>query len=213
MIENAMVFLDAGHGGLDPSGNYTTPVGKKYQHRQGEFHKDGFFFEGVWNRNLVYRVARKLEGLKVPFMVVSHPYLDYSLNYRVDTANWYYQFYPNGIFISSHGNASPTHRGRGYEIYTTPGQTRADELANIHWYQVKDLIGDRIIYRPGSESGEHDKEARFFVLNRTRMPAILIEHLFFDNYQDALLMMDEEIIDLFAEAQVRTILLWYKQNA
>ena len=38
------------------------------------------------------------------------------------------------------------------------------------------------------------------------MPAILIEHLFFDNYEDAKLLMDEEIQELFAEAQVRAII-------
>jgi N-acetylmuramoyl-L-alanine amidase len=38
------------------------------------------------------------------------------------------------------------------------------------------------------------------------MPAVLIEHLFFDNFQDAQLLMDPEIVDRFAEAQVRTII-------
>ncbi len=208
-----MVFLDAGHGGLDPSGNYTTPVGKEFNHGRGRFHKGSYFYEGVWNRNLVYRVADRLEKLGIPHMVVSHPYLDFSLNYRVDTANWYHQYFQEGIFISTHANASPTHQARGYEIYTSPGKTRADELANLHWYQVKELLGNSIRYRPGSESGEHDKEARFFVLQRTRMPAILIEHLFFDNYEDALLLMDEEVVERFAEAQVRAILLWQRQNA
>jgi N-acetylmuramoyl-L-alanine amidase len=38
------------------------------------------------------------------------------------------------------------------------------------------------------------------------MPAILVEHLFFDNYEDAKLLMDDEIVERFAEAQVRTII-------
>lgn len=38
------------------------------------------------------------------------------------------------------------------------------------------------------------------------MPAILVEHLFFDNYEDALLLMDDEIVERFAEAEVRTVI-------
>jgi N-acetylmuramoyl-L-alanine amidase len=60
--------------------------------------------------------------------------------------------------------------------------------------------------RTDRTDGDYDKEARFYVLTRTVMPAVLIEHLFFDNYQDARLLMDPETVDRFAEAQVRTII-------
>ncbi len=212
MTDDLIVFLDAGHGGLDPSGAYTTPVGKQFDHETGNFHQGSIFYEGVWNRNLVYHVAMKLEKLGIPYLVVSHPYLDFSLNYRVDTANWYHRNYKPGIFVSTHANASASHQARGYEIYTSPGQTKADQLAGFHWFQVQELFQDEIQYRPGSASGEHDKEARFFVLTKTVMPAILIEHLFFDNFEDATLLMDEDVVERFAEAQVRSIIQYINQN-
>ena len=74
------------------------------------------------------------------------------------------------------------------------------------WQNVEDLLGNRIRMRTDLSDGDYDKEARFYVLTRTLMPAILIEHLFFDNLQDAELLMDEEIVDRFAEAQVRAII-------
>ena len=67
-------------------------------------------------------------------------------------------------------------------------------------------MGDRIKYRPSRSDGDPDREANFFVLKNTAMPAILIEHLFFDNFDDASLLMDDEIVERFAEAQVRTII-------
>lgn len=209
MDHNFCVFLDAGHGSLDRDGRYVTSPSKQFRHSRGAFHGDGWFFEGVWNRVLTYRVAAKLEKLGIPHIVVSHEYVDISLSYRVEMANWYHRNYKKGIYISNHANASGSGRARGFEIYTSPGVTQSDRIADIHWDHVKDLLGDRIDYRQDLSDGDHDKEARFYVLTRTVMPAILVEHLFFDNEQDALLLMDDEVVERFAEAQVRTVVKYF----
>ncbi len=206
MDENFCVYLDAGHGGIDANGNYVTAPSKMFEHDNGTFHKGSTFYEGVWNRKMANLVASKLEHLNIHYLFVSHEYLDLSLQYRVDIANWYHRNYKRGIFVSIHSNASASHRARGFEIYTTPGVTRSDELAEIYWDTVKEVMGDRIIYRTDTSDGDHDKEARFFVLTRTAMPAILGEHLFFDNEDDAKLLMDDEIVERFAEAQVQAII-------
>ena len=200
------VFLDAGHGGFDPEGNYVTAPSKQFEHSRGTFHKGGWFYEGVWNRTLTNRVAAKLNNLGIPNIIVSHEWDDITLHYRVDMANWYHKNWKKGIYISNHANASSSHRARGFEVYTTPGKTRSDTLAEIYWDEVKDVMGDRIKYRSDRSDGDHDKEARFFVLQNTAMPAILVEHLFFDNNEDAKLLMDPEIVERFAEAQVRAII-------
>lgn len=205
MKDNFCVFLDAGHGGLDANGSYVTAPSKQHQHSQGIFHGNGWFYEGVWNRKLTNRVAGKLLQLAIPYILVSHEYLDTRLEYRVDMANWYHKNYKRGIYISNHANAFRTHTARGYEIYTSPGVTQSDRIAELHWNHTKDLLGNRIDYRPGNSDGDHDKEARFYVLVRTVMPAILVEHLFFDNFEDAQLLMDDDIVERFAEAEVRTI--------
>lgn len=205
MNDNFCVFLDAGHGGLTPSGQYTTAPGKQFQHQQGQFHNGSWFYEGIWNRTLVARVIQKLDVLGIRYLPVYHEYVDFPLQYRVDQANWYYRNYRRGIFLSTHANASGV-GARGYEIYTSPGITASDRIADAHWGHVRDLLGDRITMRTDRSDGDYDKEARFYVLTRTVMPAVLIEHLFFDNFQDAQLLMDPEIVDRFAEAQVRTII-------
>ncbi len=211
MKDNICVFLDAGHGGLDSSGQYVTP-GKRFRHAVGVFHGDGNFYEGVWNRTFTNLVARKLNQLAIPHIIVSHDYLDTSLSYRVDKANWYYRNFKKGIFISNHANASVSHLGRGFEVYTSRGRTGADALADLHWNNVNELLGkdNTIIMRSDMRDGDRDREANFYVLKNTVMPAMLVEHLFFDNYQDAVLLMDDEVIEKFAEAQVRSIIEYFK---
>ena len=206
MITDFCVYLDAGHGGLDPTGAYTTAPSKMHFHNNGIFHNGGYFYEGVFNRVLTNRVVKKLNNLGVPNLLVSHEYLDMSLQYRVDTANWYHKNYKKGIFVSNHANASVTHQARGFEVYTTPGKTQSDDFAELLWKQVETLLGNKIRMRSDTSDGDHDKEANFYVLRNTAMPAILVEHLFFDNFEDAQLLLNEEIVELFAEAQVRSII-------
>ncbi len=209
-MRDLCVFLDAGHGGIDRNGNYVTAPSKQFQHARDTFHNGRWFYEGVFNRIITDRIAAKLRNLKIDCLVVSHEYVDTPLAQRVDMANWYHRNYKPGIFISNHANAS-NGNARGYEIYTSPGRTPSDALADLHWTNVKDLLGTRISMRPDLSDGDNDKEANFFVLVRTAMPAILVEHLFFDNYDDALLLMDDNVQDLFAEATVRTVIQWLKQ--
>lgn len=204
MTTDFCVYLDAGHGGIDLSGNYTTP-GKRFKHSQGTFHGNGNFYEGVFNRQIVGRVAEKLRELGISYKILSHAYLDYSLAYRTNTANFYHAQYKPGVFISSHANAS-NGNARGFEIYTNPGVSRSDTLAEMIWEEVKSLLDDKITMRSDTSDNDHDKEVSFYVLRNTAMPAVLVEHLFFDNYQDALLLNDEQVQDFFAEAQVKGVL-------
>ncbi|MCB9326212.1 MAG: N-acetylmuramoyl-L-alanine amidase [Lewinellaceae bacterium] len=209
MLADYCVYLDAGHGAIDENGKYVTAPNKQFEHSKGTFHNGKWFYEGVWNRKLTNRVAAKLKNLGISHLIVSHEYLDLSLAYRVDVANWHHKNYKKGIFISNHANASGAHSARGFEVYTTPGTTKSDALAEMHWKNVDSLLGDKIKMRPGTSDGDQDKEANFYVIKYTSMPAMLVEHLFFDNYDDAMLLMDDEILEKFAEAQVRTIIDYF----
>lgn len=213
MNTNFLVLLDAGHGGLDPSGKYTTAPSKQHKHQKATFHADGWFYEGVWNRKLVQTVAEKLRALQVPYVLLHHAFYDLSLDYRVEKANWYAKHYPNCALVSSHANASVSHNARGFEVYTTPGKTQSDTLAELCWNHVDTLLGKELNMRADLSDSDHDREANFQILRSTNMPAILIEHLFFDNYEDALLLFREDVVERFAEAQVRAILDFFTETA
>lgn len=213
-MKDFCVYLDAGHGGLDPiTGNYHCLLqGKMYKHTKGEFHNGPLFYEGVFNRQITSRVSLRLKELKITHMIISHSYIDIELSDRVSRANWYHQNFMPGILISNHANASPLHNASGYEVYSSPGETKADQLAQLHWNNVEALLKGKIRMRPDLFDGDHDKEANFYMLRKTIMPAILVEHLFFDHYSDAVKLMDEQIIDKFAEAEVRAIIQYIEKN-
>lgn len=207
-----MVFLDCGHGGLNKNGGYTTAPSKMFRHSRGDFHGGGVFYEGVFNRQLTRQVASKLNMLGIPFLYVSHKSADYSLQYRANAANFYHQYHQNNILISNHANASRSHLARGFEVYSSSGHTQADVLAEMLWKQiVKLLSGYDVRMRSDLSDGDHDKEERFYILQKTLMPAILVENLFFDNYDDARLLMNPIIQDLLAEAQVRAVVQYLSQ--
>jgi N-acetylmuramoyl-L-alanine amidase len=42
-----------------------------------------------------------------------------------------------------------------------------------------------------TSDGDHDKEANFYVIKAAKMPATLIEVLFFDNYSDYKLLTND----------------------
>jgi N-acetylmuramoyl-L-alanine amidase len=71
---------------------------------------------------------------------------------------------------------------------------------------VESLLGKDITMRSDLSDGDRDKEAGYQIIRETKMPAILIEHLFFDQYEDALLLFREDVVERFAEAQVRALL-------
>lgn len=209
-----LVFLDPGHGGINPNKefpNYETFPAKCFLHSEGEFHYNGWFYEGVWNRVLVARVAALLSERDIPFLVLVSDHQDAGLMRRVLVANHYSVDKKHCLYISTHANASRNHKARGFEVYTTPGETKSDEIASWLIEFVKSLFKD-IKIRTDETDGDQDKEAHFYVLRKTAMPAILIEHGFFDNLEDAKFLMQSETIEKFAIAQVNTILKFIEKN-
>lgn len=185
MIKN--IILDYGHGGLDANGRYTT-AGKSHRHA------DGYMaYEGVINRQIGGLVEMFLNWHKPGLNIIStvDPFdgRDLTLQWRVRVAN---QFNPREtIFISFHSNASSSQLGRGFEIFTSKGETRSDRLATIIGNQVREFYNSvNLRLRFDFSDGDLDKEIDFYVLKRTRCPAVLLEMLFFDNKDDIKFLKD-----------------------
>ena len=51
------------------------------------------------------------------------------------------------------------------------------------------------------KDGDTDYEANFYVIKNTDMPAVLIENMFFDNYNDASLLTEEEYFTFYTNLQ------------
>jgi N-acetylmuramoyl-L-alanine amidase len=202
------IFLDAGHGGIRPTtGEYVTP-GKGFKHSKGEFHNKTWFYEGVFNRQMARRIASYLKEAEVPFENVYHTWQDTSLKERVKLANNHHRLIRKGIYVSLHANAAPKERAgkaRGFEIFTSPGQTASDAIAEDIFLAVRDEFKGMIM-RADKSDGDHDKEANFYVLKWTTSPAVLIEFGFFDNYQDAVMMNNPEWQDSMAKVVANVLI-------
>lgn len=209
ILEDFIVFLDAGHGGIDPvTGEYTTAPNKMHYHGISEYPATkGYFYEGVFNRKIVGLVKDKLDILGIKNILIAHEFVDTPLHQRVDLANAYSRQYKHALYLSSHTNASRSHRAKGFEIFTSVGQTRSDIFATLMYNYVKILLGDVLRMRGSfTDDKDPDKEKDFYVLRKTDMPSALIEYAFFDNKHDVALLEDPIVLNLFAEAQVCAVL-------
>ncbi|MFD0863676.1 N-acetylmuramoyl-L-alanine amidase [Sungkyunkwania multivorans] len=191
-----IVLLDNGHGGII-NGMYQTP-GKR-----SPIWADGSqLFEGEFNRAIVNGIIQELTLLKIPYVNLAPEYRDVTLQTRVNRAHRY----PVSVsfYLSIHANAGG---GHGSEIYTSPGNTKSDSIATIFGEEFKKTFPNRRL-RTDFSDGDLDKEAKFFVLTKTRMPAILTENFFMDNEAECkdLLMTKEgreKIIDYHINAIIR----------
>ncbi len=199
------IFLDAGHGGIK-NGVYTTAPSKMWKHNRGTFHLGSTFYEGVSNRlyaDLFYKEAVKL-GFNV--IKVYHEINDTSLKNRVDIANAYHSNVSEGVFISLHSNAVGVQdKASGLSVWTTKGQSQSDIIAQKFIDTFKTKLPNVKVLENKSDN-DSDYESDFYVLKNTIMPAILIENLFFDNFNDAITLMNAEYQNNFTQCLINTLL-------
>jgi N-acetylmuramoyl-L-alanine amidase len=190
-----IVLLDNGHGGLI-NGEYQT-AGKRKDWGNGTI-----IYEGEFNRAIVNGIIEKLTALKIAYVNIAPEYWDVRLETRVNRAN---KYPPSKCFyLSIHSNAGG---GVGSEIFTSPGNTKSDDVATIFGNEYQREFPNRRL-RTDFSDGDLDKERRFYVLTKTKMPAILTESFFMDNREefDNILMTREgraKIVNYHVEAILR----------
>lgn len=166
-----IVLLDNGHGGLI-NGKYVTPGKRK------NWEEDGVIYEGEFNRAIVNGLIEKLTFLKIPYVNITPEYRDVTLYTRVKRANQHPA--DQSFFLSVHSNAGG---GHGCEFFTSPGVTKSDSIATIFGEEYKKIFPGRRL-RTDYSDGDLDKERRFYVLTKTKMPAVLTENFFMDNIEE-----------------------------
>lgn len=192
-----LILLDPGHGGLI-GGKYVTAPAKMYKHENGLT-----IFEGVWNREIVAKLKYALASAGVDVVDVVNSQEDVPLKQRVETANRYAAAVgaKNALYVSIHANAGG---GKGFEVYTSKGETMSDPVASKYMEFMAEAFPDRTA-RKDTTDGDADKEANFYVLKNTICPAILTESFFMDNLEDAREMMTYEGMEKVFQAHLKTI--------
>lgn len=176
------ILIDAGHG-ID------TP---------GKRSPDGSFREYLWNRQVADLVCEDLaiDGYNVSLVVTETN--DISLKARVNRVNAMCSKYGNDdvILVSIHSNAAGNGKewktARGWSCYTTKGETKSDALAECLYDAFERAFPDRKM-RKDLQDGDRDWEENFYLIQKTRCPAVLIENFFYDNIEECRWLQQEAV--------------------
>ena len=193
-------ILDNGHGGII-DGVYQT-AGKR-----SPIWDDGSqLFEGEFNRAIVDRVAKYCDDNNIEYVNLVDTQEDVSLSTRVKMANEVYRESEKPcIYVSVHANGFSDESANGWEVYTSPGEIKSDEIATVLFEKAESEFPSYKM-RKDTSDGDPDKEANFYVLVHTTMPAILSENFFMTNYRECHeLLMSESGKDRIAKIHFEMI--------
>ena len=174
-----IILIDNGHG-------IETP---------GKRSPDGRFKEYLWNREVAEILCDILcdDGFDARLLVPETN--DVSLKTRVNRANKVWKEEGDCILISIHANAagdgSRWMSARGWSCYTTVGQTESDRLAERMYDSFRTEFPDAS-FRTERADGDQDYEADFYILRKTRCPAVLLENWFYDNREECAFLLRQD---------------------
>jgi len=175
------VLIDAGHG-ID------TP---------GKRSPDGKFLEYLWNREVATYLYRYLLGCGIDTELVVKETNDISLKTRVMRVNKICNQVgvDNVILVSIHsnaaGNGSKWMNAKGWSCYTSPGKTKADTLAECLYDWFEKMFPGRKMRKDMSD-GDRDWEENFYILTKTKCPAVLLENFFYDNREECSFLLEDK---------------------
>ena len=194
------ILIDPGHG-ID------TP---------GKRSPDGLFREYLWNRQIADLILEGLVSAGVDASLVVTETNDVSLRNRVNRVNTICNRLgaSNVLLVSIHanaaGNGSAWMNAKGWSCYTSKGKTKSDQVAECLYDAFEEEFQDRKIRKDMSD-GDRDWEENFYVLQKSKCPAVLLENFFYDNREECAWMLQEETKRRIASAAVKGIIKYIKK--
>ena len=194
------VLIDAGHG-ID------TP---------GKRSPDGSFLEYLWNRQIADLVIARLVSRGVDASLVVTETNDIPLRTRAMRVNRICDQVgtQNVLLVSIHsnaaGNGSAWMNANGWSCYTSKGKTKSDQVAECLYDAFEEEFQDRKIRKDMSD-GDRDWEENFYVLQKSKCPAVLLENFYYDNREECAWMLQEETKRRIADAAVKGIIKYIKK--
>ena len=194
------ILIDPGHG-ID------TP---------GKRSPDGLFREYLWNRQVADLILEGLVSAGIDASLVVTETNDVSLRNRVNRVNTICNRLgaSNVLLVSIHanaaGNGSAWMNAKGWSCYTSKGNTKSDQVAECLYDAFEAEFQDRKIRKDMSD-GDRDWEENFYVLQKSKCPAVLLENFFYDNREECAWMLQEETKRRIAGAAVKGIIKYIKK--
>ena len=177
-----LILIDNGHGNDTP----------------GKRSPDGKFREAYYCREIAAKVAHRLRKAGYEADELVPELYDIRLLERVHRVNVKCQSRGknNVMLVSIHCNAAGKGdkwaNATGWEVWTSPGRTASDNLANCLVERAKVNFEGKKIREWKQVDGERDKEANFTILKDTLCAAVLTENFFMDNKEDVVFLESEE---------------------
>ena len=194
------ILIDPGHG-ID------TP---------GKRSPDGLFREYLWNRQVADLILEGLVSAGIDASLVVTETNDVSLKNRVNRVNTICNRLgaSNVLLVSIHanaaGNGSAWMNAKGWSCYTSRGKTKSDQVAECLYDAFEEEFQDRKIRKDMSD-GDRDWEENFYVLQKSKCPAVLLENFYYDNREECAWMLQEETKKRIASAAVKGIIKYIKK--
>jgi len=200
-----MWVLDPGHGGV-LDGVYQT------KGKRSPVWEDGTqYFEGEGNRNLAKKVADILDDLGISYVYTVEPDdpTDIPLAARTNFINKLN--YKLKMVVSIHSDAFSAPQAHGWSVFTSPGETTSDKVATVFYKEFVKMFPEETV-RDSWRDGDADKEANFYILKKTKCPAILLENFFMTNPRECKeILMTEEGQDKIA-SYIANSILYIEEN-
>lgn len=174
------VLIDNGHGENTP----------------GKRSPDGRLREWAYSREIADMVVAGLRKLGIDAERIVKEDTDVPLSERCRRVNAIYnETGKKAILISIHcnaaGNGTAWMHARGWEAWTSVGQTKADILADCLYEAAEEALPGMKI-RKDMVDGDSDKESNFYILKYTKCPAVLTENFFQDNKEDVEYLLSQQ---------------------
>lgn len=197
----------------------------------GKCSPDKKFRECIYSREIVKMIKSELEKKGITAVIDYEPLEPNSqmkgatakqeqsreLTWRANYVNSLCTKYgtSNCVYVSVHVNAAGSDgqwkNARGWSVYTSPGKTKSDTLATYLYNEAKSTLPPTSKYyvRSDFSDGDPDYEASFYVLTKTKCPAVLTENLFQDNKEDVAFLTSDEgkkkIVDIHVNGIIKYI--------
>ena len=212
-----VILIDNGHGSNTEQNGKFSPRLTSDMNISSEFTNGGRFREWKYNRVIAKQVVDILSSMGYNANLLVPEDKDISLSERIRRVKTVCNNVgaSNVLLISVHANAvgdgSEWMNGRGWEAYTTRGETISDKLAEYLYSRAdKNLPGRKI--REDWTDGDRDKEADFYIIKKAPCAAVLTENFFYDNKDDLKYLTSEEGVHGVVRLHVEGIIDYINNN-
>lgn len=194
------ILIDNGHGVETP----------------GKCSPDHSYREYAWAREIAWLTLTGLKELGYDAELLVPGVHDVPLAERVRRVNEFCDKLGEGnvLLVSIHSNAKGKGEwmdGRGWSAFTTKGETKADKLATCLYDMADQYLKGRTVRKDMSD-GDPDWEENFYILRKTKCPAVLTENFFHDNKEDLAYMVSKEGKHAIAQTHIHGIIKYVNKT-